>query len=164
MFKWVTNLNNLNKNVKDILDEVKPNGGESLKDKVNVIESKMDRNTNNINAIYSRQKWMLDNRPEPIFECDVTGSCTWVNEKYCQLLQHDVDYFLGNGWKNGVYREDLEDVEKEWDKAIRDKRTSISEHRVMDRSGNIYNVKVTAIRNENYGYIGHIQVLEEIKK
>ena len=66
--------------------------------------------------------------------------------------------------KNGVHGEDLEHVEKEWDKAIRDKRSSISEHRVVDREGNIYNVKVTAIRNENYGYIGHIQVLEEIKK
>jgi hypothetical protein len=63
-----------------------------------------------------------------------------------------------------IHGEDLEDVEKEWDKAIRDKRSSISEHRVVDREGNIYNVKVTAIRNENYGYIGHIHVLEEIKK
>ena len=161
VFKWV---NNLNKNIKDILEEVKPNGGKSLKDRVTAIQTQVNKDSDAINTICCRQKWLLDNRPEPIFECNTSGSCTWVNEKYCQLLQHDVEYFLGNGWKNGVHGEDLEHVEKEWDKAIRDKRSSISEHRVVDREGNIYNVKVTAIRNENYGYIGHIHILEEIKK
>ena len=159
-FKWVYTLN---KNVKEILKEVKPNSGTSLKDKVDNIEKQVSRDSNLINTICIRQKWILDNRPEPIFECDTNGNCTWVNEKYCQLLQHDVDYFLGNGWKNGVHGEDLELVEREWERAIKDKRSSVSTHRLVDREGTVYHVKVTATRNDNYGYIGHIEVLDNKK-
>jgi len=154
----------LNKNIKEILEEVKPNGGKSLKDKVSAIQEQVNKDSNLINKIVYRQRWLLDNRPEPIFECDTIGNCTWVNEKYCQLLQHDVDYFLGNGWKNGVHSEDLENVEKEWNKAINDKRSSSSEYRVVDREGNIYKVKVVAVRNDDYGYIGSIQILEDFTK
>jgi PAS domain S-box-containing protein len=159
-FKWVFTLN---RNVQEILKEVKPNSGTSLKDQVAKIESRVCHDSNLINTICMRQKWILDNRPEPIFECDTDGKCMWVNEKYCQLLKHDVEYFLGNGWKNGVHGEDLEMVEKEWERAIRDKRSSISEHRVVDREGKVYNVKVLATRNDSYGYIGHIEVLADKK-
>jgi PAS domain S-box-containing protein len=106
---------------------------------------------------------MLDNRPEPIFECDTEGKCTWVNEKYCQLLKHDVDYFLGNGWKNGIFSEDLEMVEKEWARSIKDERSSVSIYRMIDREGTIYNVKAVATRNDNHGYIGHIEILDDKK-
>lgn len=160
VFKWIFTLNN---NVREILKEVKPNSGTSLKDKVDKIEKQISVDSNLINIICRRQKWLLDNRPEPIFECDVNGNCTWVNEKYCQLLQHDVDYFLGNGWKNGVHGEDLEMVEKEWERAIKDKRSSTSTHRVVDREGNVYKVKVIATRNDNHGYIGHIEIVYDKK-
>ena len=160
-FRWVCKIN---RTLEEILSEVKPNSGKSLKDRVTAIQEQVNKDSNSINTICCRQKWLLDNRPEAIFECDTTGSCTWVNEKYCQLLQHDVDFFLGNGWKNGIHSEDLDKVQIEWERAIKDKRSSVSEHRVVDREGNIYKVKVTAIRNEHYGYIGHIEILEEIKK
>jgi PAS domain S-box-containing protein len=159
-FKWIFTLN---KNVKEILKEVKPNSGTSIKDQVAKIEKQVFNDSNKINTICIRQKWILDNRPEPIFECDTEGKCTWVNEKYCQLLKHDIDYFLGNGWKNGVHCEDLEMVEKEWDRALKDKRSSISTYRMVDREGTVFEVKVTATRNDNYGYIGHIEILDDKK-
>lgn len=156
-------LYNLNKSVTEILGEVKPNGGKSLKDRVTDIQKKVNKDSEMINTIFSRQKWILDSRPEPIFECNTSGSCTWVNEKYCQLLQHDVEYFKNNGWKNGIHIEDRERVEIEWEKAIKDCRSSISEHRLVDREGNIIKVKVIANRNEDQGYIGHIEVLDDKK-
>ena len=74
-----------------------------------------------------------------------------------------MEYFLGNGWKNGVHGEDLEMVEKEWERAIKDKRSSISTYRVVDREGTVHDVKVLATRNDSYGYIGHIEVLDNKK-
>lgn len=155
--RWVFSLN---KNIKEILKEVKPNSGTSLNDKVNNIEKQVKKDSQLINTICSRQKWLLDNRPEPIFECDVSGSCTWVNEKYCQLLQHDVEYFTGNGWKNGVHTDDRERVSVEWDRALKDKRSSVIEYRLVDREGHVFKVKATAIRNDDQGYIGSITILE----
>lgn len=154
----------LNSSVVEILKEVKPNGGKSLSDRVSAIQKKVDKDSDVINTISSRQKWILDSRPEPIFECNTSGSCTWVNEKYCQLLQHDVEYFKENGWKNGIHHDDRERVEKEWDKAIEDRRSSSSEHRLVDREGNIIHVKAMATRNENYGYIGRIEILDKQNK
>jgi len=154
----------LNKNVDEILSEVKPNGGKSLKDTVTAIRNQVDKDSNSINTICSRQRWILDNRPEPIFECNSSGSCTWVNEKYCQLLQHDIEYFKNNGWKNGIHLDDRERVENEWEKAIKDRRSSISEFRLINRTGNVIFVKSTAIRNDDLGYIGHIEVLDTENK
>jgi len=159
-FKWVFTLN---RNVKEILKEVKPNSGTSLKDHVDKINKQVSHDSNLIKTICTRQKWILDNRPEPIFECDTEGKCTWVNEKYCQLLKHDVDYFLGNGWKNGIFSEDLEMVEKEWARSIKDERSSVSIYRMIDREGTIYNVKAVATRKDNHGYIGHIEILDDKK-
>jgi hypothetical protein len=34
---------------------------------------------------------------------------------------------------------------------------------VVDREGTIYEVKVIANRNDSYGYIGHIEVLDNKK-
>lgn len=157
-------LHSLNKSVNEILGEVKPNGGKSLKDRVTAIQSQVNKDSNSINTIYSRQKWILDNRPEPIFECNTSGSCTWVNEKYCQLLQHDVEYFKDNGWKNGIHNDDRQRVESEWERAIKDRRSSTSEHRLVDREGTVIPVRVTAIRNDDHGYIGRIEVIDKQNK
>jgi hypothetical protein len=54
-------------------------------------------------------------------------------------------------------------VEKEWDRALKDKRSSISTYRMVDREGTVFEVKVTATRNDNYGYIGHIEILDDKK-
>ena len=34
---------------------------------------------------------------------------------------------------------------------------------MIDREGTIYNVKVIATINDNYGYIGHIEILDDKK-
>ncbi len=160
VFKWIFTLN---RNVKEILKEVRPNSGTSLKDHIDKINKQVSHDSNLINTICTRQKWILDTRPEPIFECDTDGKCTWVNEKYCQLLKHDINYFLGNGWKNGILPVDLEMVEKEWDRSIKDKRSIVSIYRMIDREGTIHNVKVIATRDNNYGYIGYIEILDDKK-
>ena len=78
-------------------------------------------------------------------------------------MKHDINYFLGNGWKNGILPLDLEMVEKEWDRSIKDKRSIVSVYRMIDREGTIYNVKVIATRDNNYGYIGYIEILDDKK-
>lgn len=157
-------LYSLNRSVNQILEEVKPNGGKSLKDRVTAIQIQVNKDSNSINTICCRQKWILDNRPEPIFEYNTDGNCTWVNEKYCQLLQHDVNYFLNNGWKNGIHTEDRVRIENEWEKAIKDRRSCTLEYRVVARSGDIIPVRVVAIRNDEYGYIGHIDIISQQKE
>ena len=63
-----------------IRKELTSNGGQSLKDYVAQIKTDVQANTDLTKTIMCRQRWILDNRSEPIFETDEKGNFTWVNE------------------------------------------------------------------------------------
>lgn len=145
--------------IPSIYSELTPNHGSSIKDKIDKIDKKVDENTKVTNLICHRQRWILDNRSEPIFECDSNGNCTWVNEKYCQLTKHNISHVIGNGWKNLIHEDDRERVVQEWQSAVEDKRSSTCTYRIVDTDGNIYQISATATINDMYGYIGTIKIL-----
>ena len=66
--------------VDTIFKEITPNGGGSIKDKINLISEQMKANTDMTEKIFLRQRWILDNREEPIFESTDDGRCVWVNK------------------------------------------------------------------------------------
>ena len=98
---------------------------------------------------------------QPIFECDINGNCTWVNEKYCQLTKHNISHFIGNGWKSMIHEDDRERVIQEWESAVEDKRSSTCTYRIVDADGNIYHISVISTINDIYGYIGTITILNK---
>ena len=147
--------------IPSIYSELTPNHGSSIKDKIDKIDKKVDENTKVTNLICHRQRWILDNRSEPIFECDINGNCTWVNEKYCQLTKHNISHFIGNGWKSMIHEDDRERVIQEWESAVEDKRSSTCTYRIVDADGNIYHISVISTINDIYGYIGTITILNK---
>lgn len=148
--------------IEHIFAELTPNHGSSLKDKVNKIEKDVQENTDLTKKICSRQRWILDNRDEMIFECNDEGMCTWVNEKYCFLMQRDVSYFIDNGWKNAVHEEDRDRVSTEWEHAVKDKRGSQMIYRIVSKEGETYEVEAFATATDKFGYMGHIKILKKI--
>jgi len=144
-----------------IYSELTPNHGTSIKDKVDKIKEKVDENTKVTKQICLRQRWILDNREEPIFECDAEGKCTWVNEKYCQLTKFSPSNLLENGWKNVIHEDDREHVLDEWESALKDKRSSTCSFRIVDHDGVVYHVTSIATVTEDMGYIGSIRVLSK---
>lgn len=144
-----------------IYSELSPNHGTSIKDKIDKIDKKVDENTRVTNQICLRQRWILDNRDEPIFECDVDGKCTWVNEKYCQLTKFNPSYLLEHGWKNVIHEDDRERVLNEWESALKDKRSSTCSYRIVDHERVVYHVTSIATVTEGHGYIGSIKVLSK---
>ena len=147
--------------IPSIYSELTPNHGSSIKDKIDKIDKKVDENTKVTNLICHRQRWILDNRSEPIFESDANGNCTWVNEKYCQLTKHNISHFIGNGWKSMIHEDDRERVIQEWESAVEDKRSSTCTYRIVDADGNIYHISVISTINDIYGYIGTITILNK---
>jgi len=152
------NLTRIHTMVETIYSEITPNHGSSIKDKVVAIESRLEENTKMTKQISHRQRWILDNREEPILESDSLGNFTWVNDKYCRLSGHDIAFFLGNGWRNIVHEDDRERIVSEWNGAITDKRDSHISFRLVTREGKVYNVHSIAIRNAESGYIGNINI------
>jgi PAS domain S-box-containing protein len=147
-----------------IFTELKPNHGSSLKDQVNKIQNDINENTSFTKQICHRQRWILDNREEPIFECNGYGEYSWVNEKYKELVNYDSKDLLGHGWKNIIHSEDRDRVCHEWDSAIADKRNSNCSYRIVTKDGQIYNVSSVAIRTDSLGYIGAFKVVQYLVK
>lgn len=156
------NLCTIHTMVATIYAELTPNHGTSLKDKVNKIETTLEENTKATERIMYRQRWLLDNRDEPIFESDWNGQCTWVNNKYCSLTGYKLEEFLKNGWHNVIHQDDREHVVNEWKAAIEGKRDSHDTHRIVCKNGTVYKVNVTAIRNGDSGYIGSVRIESQV--
>lgn len=159
--KWVFKIN---KNIDVIVHEMSPNSGTSIKDKVNSIERQINHDSKLIETICARQRWLLDHSNEIIFESDENGKCTWVNDKYCNLFEYDVDYFMGNGWKNIIYNDDLDRIEKNWERCVKDARDSSDIYRVVNKKGEIFKIHATVKKTAPGGFIGSIKVLEKISE
>lgn len=144
--------------IETIYSEITPNHGSSLKDKINAIEKELEENSKTTSLIMYRQRWLLNNREEPIFESRNDGSCTWVNDKYCKLTGYTVEDFLNNGWKSVIHEADRERISAEWESAVKDKRDSYATFRIVGKDGAIYKVRANATRNGEDGYIGKVVV------
>ena len=150
--------------VDTIFKEITTNGGGSIKDKINLISDQMKVNTDMTEKIFLRQRWILDNREEPIFESADDGRCVWVNKPYIKLVKQDVSYFLDNGWKNAIHEEDRERVVNLWNDCVKDGRMYEDEYRIVDANGKSIRVECVSVKTDKHGYIGSLRVLKNVEK
>jgi PAS domain S-box-containing protein len=148
----------LSNKINVIFNEVTPNHGSSLKDKVDKIEKCIISNQKVIEMIGDRQKWILDKQQIPIFESDSEGMCVWANDAYLELLKRDSTEVMGNGWRNFIHQDDREKVVNEWENAVKENRSSQSMYRMVDKDGKVYNVECYATKHPNNGYSGNIKI------
>jgi PAS domain S-box-containing protein len=147
--------------VKQVLVEVKPNGGSSLADSVKRIESSLISSTQ-WNVIFQN----LYN--EPMYKSDKNGNCIWINNAYIHLVGAGLEDLKDKRWLSIVHDEDRERVRTESASALADRRTFDSIFRVK----NFYNGKIFKVRSVAHpnvtseslqGYLGSMHVLEEIR-
>ena len=100
-----------------VIAELVPNGGSSLRDAVNRIESRQiisDR----------RSKAFLLDTDVGIWESDANGRCTWWNRTLESMLGRSPD---GLNWLLSICKDQREQVQKEWETAVRNKSEYQSE-------------------------------------
>jgi PAS domain S-box-containing protein len=141
-----------------IFKELTPNGGGSIKDKVNLMAKEITANTQMTEQIFYRQRWMMDHRQEAIFEAQDTGEISWVNKPYCNLTGRDSTDLLGHNWKNTIHEEDRERVVSNWEACIKDARQFEDEYRIIVANGNTIKVFCSASHVQGHGYLGSIQL------
>lgn len=157
----------MQRKITKIFEEITPNHGSSIKDKINSLDQRIDKINENLvlnnkltEKIFCRQKWMLEHEDFPIFESDSEGKCIWVNECYLKLVKRNLEFVVGNGWKNIIFSEDRDRVTKKWDSCIKDGIDSEDTYRVIDADGKIYKVFCSATKLEGTGYLGYLKILE----
>jgi PAS domain S-box-containing protein len=137
----------LKESIGKISDEFKNNGGSSLKDQI-------DKLTKSTDTILYRQRWILDNRQEPIFETDEQGNFTWVNDSLTRLTDRTFRELKGNNWINCLEESSRAKVSDSWHSAIDDKRNFEQELEIVDNKNRHFSAKCIATRQEDGKYIG----------
>lgn len=98
-----------------VVDELRPNGGASIRDSLNRIEIRQVLHE-------QRQKAILSDMTVGVFETDVKGNFVWVNRKYLRMTGRAPGEVKGTGWVNTVADRDRERVVNEWNAAIAEQR------------------------------------------
>lgn len=147
--------------INEISKEFLPNHGSSLKDLLTKMQNELVKNTELTEKIATRQKWLFDNREMPIFESDEEGRCVWVNIAFMNLVKRDMNFLLGNGWKNIIAPEDRERVVNNWESCVKDGRDSEDTYSVVDINGNRTKVFTAACKTGKYGYVGAMKIIKQ---
>lgn len=92
-----------------------PNGGSSIRDAVDRIESNQHQHMARLRAIADRDE-------DGTFECDATGHKLWVNRAYCRITGLTQEQSLDYGWMTAVHPADRQRVQDEWARCVKEKR------------------------------------------
>ena len=109
----------------EILKELKFNGGKSIKDVVNAIDTKLDktnstldktqRDLNNIIAIVKAQQ---EYDSDGIFIADKHGNCYYFNKAYLDITGLSSNEAMNFGWTNAIHPKDYERILTSWKTCI----------------------------------------------
>lgn len=117
------------------------NGGTSMKDKVNRIDSLTAR-------VDARQVALMAALPEPMFWTDAKGEFEMVNRAMEDLTGFSRAHLIGMGWVSAIHPLDQARVTKEWvgpdDGAVKHERAWLTSCRLLMPSGKILLVRIEA--------------------
>lgn len=138
--------------LRDIRKEFFPNGGSSLRDRLD----KMDA--------YLRISLRINSKPFMIFNKE--GKCTDVSEELCSLYSYTPHHFYGNGWLAGVDDQEKEKILDYWHLCLENKIEFNYTYTSYTASGKSIQIKdkrvpMLIIREkqepEFFGYFGSIE-------
>jgi PAS domain S-box-containing protein len=106
-----------------------------------------------------RFRRMADQAPVMIWISGVDKSCTWFNKPWLDFTGRSLEQELGNGWTDGVHREDLIPCVETYGRSFDRRETFIMEYRLRRRDGQWrwildHGVPLHAEDGEFLGYIG----------
>lgn len=134
---WLALAKHALEDIESIKKELQPNGGASLRDRVDDIAEKVSRHE-------AYNQLLVGGFTRPILVWDAGGYCTQANRAYHELTGFDLGDVQGMNWINVIHPSDREQVLSEWRHTIRDKRFFSMEFRHRVRGGNPVRVLLEA--------------------
>ncbi len=148
--KWLAKVN-------DLCNELKPNGGSSLRDAIDRIELSLERHNLKMLSLQDFQDLCL-------YECAPDGSCTYASKALCELFGLSHNDMLGNGWLGGIDEKYRIAAFHHWKECVDQKVPYNNSYIVKNRkTGDHINVITMAkpiidSRNQISSYLGIVQV------
>jgi PAS domain S-box-containing protein len=102
--------------------------------------------------------------PVGLFETDVRGACTFVNQQLCLLAGRGAEHALGWGWLDAVHPADRDGLLAAWNEAVRSGGELEHEYRLLHPSGQTTWVMARAVvRRDAAGRaLGHLGAVIDI--
>jgi PAS domain S-box-containing protein len=143
-----------------VAEEMKPNGGNSLRDRVDKISKQL---------LYQdgARRLSYDLPPEGAFyECDDNGGYVYVNRQWTRLTGLSYEDSLGDGWLSGVHPDDRPTVAEEWWDCIKHRREFDLSFRLVSHDDVVTKVNSHArvLKDNSGALIGFIGVNTIIKE
>jgi PAS domain S-box-containing protein len=112
----------------------------------------------------ARYKVLASRVPVGIYETDVEGRCTFVNQRWSEIAGIPWDEALGTGWTRAIHPDDRRSVETAWAAAVAAGRQFAQEFRMRRPDGEVRWVwsEAVAITAEERGETGFIGTLADV--
>ena len=120
-------------------------------------------------ASQKRYETLTTAAPVGIFQTDVKGNCTYVNERWSQIAGLTLEEAQGVGWLKGIHPSDRERINQEWYEAAAQNLSFKSEYRFLNSHGEtnwVFGQAVAEYDAEGnlLGYLGSITDINSLKK
>lgn len=153
-YKNLEAIPNITKDLRLIREQLIPNGGGSLRDVVDRLES-------NQVLMGHKQNLLLNTSTLAMVQMNVIGQIIEVSEPLCKLLGRAKEELMNSNWLAVVHPEDRESVDDNWRSAVEDHRNFESRFRFSLIDGSdvrvFMNVKPTLdTRGRSQGFLGTI--------
>ncbi len=119
--------------INNVHSQLIPNGGSSLRDAVNRVETKLEN-------IESFQHASLAVTGKAYWVSDGGGQCKYASPKLCEKIGAAQDQAIGYGWISYISQEDRDACRAEWINAVIDKREFHMPYSVVSSDGSRHRV------------------------
>jgi len=109
------------KKLTEIRDELKYNGGTSLKDMVLKIDTKTSRMELRLDGLEDNQKLAMNLQGLAFWESNDAGECTYVSPGLCKIMGRSESEIIGSGWLGWLHPDDKNRISEAWEYSIRNK-------------------------------------------
>jgi PAS domain-containing protein len=123
----------------EILAELRPNGGGSMRDSITRIETQNTVALGRIDLVMGAVGHRI-----AAYETDHTGLCVWTSPAYCELVDRPAADQLGWGWVTVLHPDDADHVRDNWRSAVDERRAFEMRFRIRRPSGEAIPVKSRA--------------------
>lgn len=163
---WIRIGNSLKK-IDTIDAELRPNGGSSLRDRVDGLVIKVSEVADGLELADARAWAIVSTAKNPTWESNDIGECVRANSAYLELVGRSRDDIAINGWENIIHKDDQMRVWREWNDAVKQRRTFESSYRIINHVSNaVFTVdgKGTPIINRSGKVCGWIGTYNNVVK
>jgi PAS domain S-box-containing protein len=139
MWQAFKNYTDMSNKIDKIFTEITPNGGTSIKDKVDKIDK-------DLVLVRERQRALMADDKDAMFETDLNGNCNWVNRTYTRLVQRNPSELMGHGWVNAIAQEDRDAIVQGWYKSVKEDREFTGDFKFLTPEGTLIPCQIRSYR------------------